>query len=349
MKSKDLIIRSICDEIKLRSSELNEDIHSIYFGGGTPSLMNKSNISLILNTIHDSFKIIKNPEVTLECNPDDINLSKIESWKSSKINRISLGVQSFNNSDLLLMNRSHSYDQALSSLNLVMQNFENFSVDLIYGIPSSSISQWKKNLEILIDNNVPHISTYALTVEPKTALKKLIENKKIDQINETDQRIQYDFTYKTLSNFGYVNYEFSSFAKPGFECQNNLGYWDRKKYIGFGPSAHSFDGKYRKWNISNNQLYSQSIENKKLPQKTECLNEKDVFNEIMMIGLRRSTGINIDDLKLKFDQKFIDHFLKEISLKINDGILVKKENKIYTSDEYKFMTDGIASDLFITD
>ena len=349
MKSKDSIIRSICDEIKLRSSELNEDIHSIYFGGGTPSIMNKSNISLILNTIHDSFKIIKNPEVTLECNPDDINLSKIESWKSSKINRISLGVQSFNNSDLLLMNRSHSSDQALSSLNLVMQNFENFSVDLIYGIPSSSISQWKKNLEILIDNNVPHISTYALTVEPKTALKKLIENKKIDQINETDQRIQYDFTYKTLSNFGYVNYEFSSFAKPGFECQNNLGYWDRKKYIGFGPSAHSFDGKYRKWNISNNQLYSQSIENKKLPQKTECLNEKDVFNEIMMIGLRRSTGINIDDLKLKFDQKFIDHFLKEISLKINDGILVKKENKIYTSDEYKFMTDGIASDLFITD
>jgi len=349
LKSKDLIIRSICDEIKLRSSELNEDIHSIYFGGGTPSIMNKSNISLILNTIHDSFKIIKNPEVTLECNPDDINLSKIESWKSSKINRISLGVQSFNNSDLLLMNRSHSSDQALSSLYLVMQNFENFSVDLIYGIPSSSISQWKKNLEILIDNNVPHISTYALTVEPKTALKKLIENKKIDQINETDQRIQYDFTYKTLSDFGYVNYEFSSFAKPGFECQNNLGYWDRKKYIGFGPSAHSFDGKYRKWNISNNQLYSQSIENKKLPQKTECLNEKDVFNEIMMIGLRRSTGINIDDLKLKFDQKFIDHFLKEISLKINDGILVKKENKIYTSDEYKFMTDGIASDLFITD
>ena len=185
MKSKDLIIRSICDEIKLRSSELNEDIHSIYFGGGTPSIMNKSNISLILNTIHDSFKIIKNPEVTLECNPDDINLSKIESWKSSKINRISLGVQSFNSSDLLLMNRSHSSDQALSSLNLVMQNFENFSVDLIYGIPSSSISQWKKNLEILIDNNVPHISTYALTVEPKTALKKLIENKKIDQINET--------------------------------------------------------------------------------------------------------------------------------------------------------------------
>lgn len=349
MKSKDLIIRSICDEIKLRSSELNEDIHSIYFGGGTPSIMNKSNISLILNTIHDSFKIIKNPEVTLECNPDDINLSKIESWKSSKINRISLGVQSFNNSDLLLMNRSHSSDQALSSLNLVMQNFENFSVDLIYGIPNSSISQWKKNLEILIDNNVPHISTYALTVEPKTALKKLIENKKIDQINETDQRIQYDFTYKTLSDFGYVNYEFSSFAKPGFECQNNLGYWDRKKYIGFGPSAHSFDGKYRKWNISNNQLYSQSIENKKLPQKTECLNEKDVFNEIMMIGLRRSTGINIDDLKLKFDQKFIDHFLNEISLKINDGILIKKENKIYTSDEYKFMTDGIASDLFITD
>ena len=311
--------------------------------------MNKSNISLILNTIQDSFNIIKNPEITLECNPDDINLSKIEFWKSSKINRISLGVQSFNNSDLLLMNRSHSSDQALSSLNLVMQNFENFSVDLIYGIPNSSISHWKKNLEILIDNNVPHISTYALTVEPKTALKKLIENNKIDQINETDQRIQYDFTFKTLSDFGYINYEFSSFARLGFECQNNLGYWDRKKYIGFGPSAHSFDGKYRKWNISNNQLYSQSIENKKLPQTTECLNDKDVFNEIMMIGLRRSSGINIDDLKLQFDQKFIDHLLKVISLKIDDGILVKKENKIYTSDEYKFMTDGIASDLFITD
>ena len=311
--------------------------------------MNKSNISAILNTIYDSFDIKRSAEITIECNPDDINSDKIKFWKANNLNRVSLGIQSFNDSDLKLMNRSHSSEQALFSLDLVKQNFENFSLDLIYGIPNSSFDKWKKNLQILIENDIPHISTYALTVEPKTALKKLIENKKIDKISDTDQRVQYDFTFKTLSDLGYTNYEFSSYSKPGFECQNNLGYWNRKKYLGFGPSAHSFDGKIRKWNISNNQLYHASIESGKLPLKVESLSEKDIYNEIVMIGLRRSTGINIDELKSKLDKKYVHHFLKEISLKISKGILEKKENIIYTCDDYKFMTDGIASDLFITD
>ena len=209
--------------------------------------------------------------------------------------------------------------------------------------------QWKKNLEVLTKNNVPHISTYALTVEPKTALKKLIYNKKIDEVSESNQRTQYDYAFKTLSKLGYVNYEFSSYSKPGNECQNNLGYWDRKKYLGFGPSAHSFDGKTRKWNISNNHLYQEGIKSRSLPQTSEYLDDKDIYNEIMMIGLRRSTGINIDKLKDMFHERYINHFLKEISPKIKKGILVKRLNTLHASDDYKFMTDGIASDLFITD
>ena len=343
------MIQSICDEIILRSSEFNETISSIYFGGGTPSILDNSNILSIINTIYDSFNISMNAEITIECNPDDINNEKIKFWKKNKINRVSLGIQSFNDSDLKLMNRSHSSDQAFFSLDLIKQNFQNYSIDLIYGIPHSSFFQWKKNLEVLTKNNVPHISTYALTVEPKTALKKLIYNKKIDELSESNQRTQYDYTFKTLSKLGYVNYEFSSYSKPGNECQNNLGYWDRKKYLGFGPSAHSFDGKTRKWNISNNHLYQEGIKSRSLPQTSEYLDDKDIYNEIMMIGLRRSTGINIDKLKDMFHERYINHFLKEISPKIKKGILVKRLNTLHASDDYKFMTDGIASDLFITD
>ena len=302
-----------------------------------------------MNTLNEMFNISSDAEITIECNPDDINSEKIKFWKTNKINRVSLGIQSFDDSDLKLMNRSHNSKQALLSLDLIKKNFENYSIDLMYGIPNSSFDQWKKNLEILTRNNIPHLSTYALTVEPKTALKKLIENKKIDKISESNQRIQYDYTFKNLSALGYINYEFSSYSKPGHECQNNLGYWDRKKYFGFGPSAHSFDGKKRKWNISNNQLFQESIKNKELPQKSEELVDKDIYNEIIMIGLRRSTGINIDKLKHVFNEKYINHFLREISPKIKQGILVKKVNKIHISENYKFMTDGIASDLFITD
>jgi len=247
------------------------------------------------------------------------------------------------------MNRSHNSKTAVSSLRLVQDSFENFSIDLIYGIPSSSLDQWKKNIDIVLKYRVPHISAYALTVEPKTALKRLIEKNKINKVNESDQRLQYEYAYSLFGDLGFNNYEFSSFAKPGFECKNNLAYWRREKYIGLGPSAHSFDGKIRKWNVRNNQKYIDKINLKELPHEFEKLSEKDILNEIIMIGLRTSDGIDLDFIKSRFNNINIESFLKQIKIKIKKGIIIKNQNKLHTSEDYKFMTDGIASDLFITE
>ena len=349
MHSKNLVIDAIVDEIYLRANEINEKINSIYFGGGTPSILIKEHIENILNSIYKNFEVSSDVEITIECNPDDVTLAKIDVWQKHKINRISLGVQSFYDADLELMNRSHDSATAIKSLELIKSSFENYSIDLIYGIPNSSLKEWKKNIDISLKYNVPHISTYALTVEPKTALKKLIEKNKINKVNESDQRLQYEYAYDLFINEGFVNYEFSSFAIPGFECKNNLSYWRREKYIGLGPSAHSFDGKIRKWNIRNNQKFIEKISSKQLPQEYEKLSDMDILNEIIMIGLRTSDGIDLDILKTRFSNLNLDNLYKEIDFKINQGVIIKNQNKLYTSKEYKFMTDGIAADLFVTE
>ena len=284
----------------------------------------------------------------MECNPDDINIKNIKGWKKKYINRISLGVQSFFDSDLELMNRSHNSVTATQAIELIKDNFKNFSIDLIYGIPESSFDIWKRNIDIGLKYDVPHISTYVLTVEPKTALIKLIEKNKIKEVSDTDQKLQFEYVYDYLSGLGYINYEFSSFAKPGYECKNNITYWNRGKYIGFGPSAHSFDGIKRKWNISNNQKYIEKIKLNSIAYESEILSETDILNEIIMIGLRTSKGLDLDLIESKFSNLNLEKLRQQIQLKILDGVLVKTDNKLHPSRDYKFLTDGIASDLFIT-
>ena len=212
----------------------------------------------------------------------------------------------------------------------------------------SSIDAWKKNIEIGLNYDVPHISTYVLTVEPKTALKKLIEKNKIKEVEDRDQKLQFEYAYDLFLKLGYYNYEFSSFSKPGYECKNNLTYWNRKKYIGFGPSAHSFDGSSRTWNVSNNQKYIEKIKENILPNESEVLSQIDVLNEVIMIGLRTSDGIDLDFIKSEFSDLNLDSLSKQIDLKIKEGVLIKTNNKLHTSKEYKFLTDGVASDLFVT-
>jgi len=348
LKSKDLIIDSIVNEIYLRSNELTDNINSVYLGGGTPSIISEHELEKIFSAIHKKFNISKNAEITIECNPDDISSEKIEVWKKNGINRVSLGVQSFFDSDLVLMNRSHNSKAAINSIKKIKNNFNNFSIDLIYGIPHSSFDQWKKNIETALQYDVPHISTYVLTVEPKTALKKLIENKKIKEVKDTDQKLQFEFVYDLLTKMGYSNYEFSSFAKPGYECKNNLTYWKREKYIGFGPSAHSFDGTTRKWNISNNHKYIEKIKVNKLPQESETLSEIDILNETIMIGLRTSDGVDLESIKFKFSNLNLDSLIKQIDHKVRVGALIKTNNILYPSKDYKFLTDGLASDLFLS-
>lgn len=327
---------------------MNDDVGSIYFGGGTPSILTETDLEKILNEIHKKFKISNHAEITIECNPDDVSLEKIEVWKKNSFNRVSLGIQSFIDSDLVLMNRSHNSKTAIDSIEKIKNNFTNFSIDLIYGIPESSIDAWKKNIEIGLHYDVPHISTYVLTVEPKTALKKLIEKNKIKEVEDRDQKLQFEYAYDLFLKLGYYNYEFSSFSKPGYECKNNLTYWNRKKYIGFGPSAHSFDGSSRTWNVSNNQKYIEKIKENILPNESEVLSQIDVLNEVIMIGLRTSDGIDLDFIKSEFSDLNLDSLSKQIDLKIKEGVLIKTNNKLHTSKEYKFLTDGVASDLFVT-
>ena len=348
MKLKSELINSIVKEIELRKDEIKTKIESIYFGGGTPSLLCKEEINLILSKIHNSFNVSIDAECTLECNPENVNINIINDWKNLGINRVSLGIQSFNDKSLELMNRSHDSSKAFSSLQLLKNNFKNFSVDLIYGIPHSKLDDWKQALKIVTDLEAPHISAYVLTVEPKTALIKMIEKNQIKGVDEKNQRDQHMFAYEFLTKNGYENYEFSSFSKPGFQCKNNVTYWTRNKYIGFGPSAHSFNGTERKWNVSNNSIYMQKINANILPLESETLTQNNIFNEMVMVGLRRSSGIKMSEIESTLGISYSNYLSKEIKPKLEAGILFKKDNRITVKKNFKFITDGIASELFIT-
>ena len=328
---------------------MSENVKSIYFGGGTPSILEKNDIERIIDSLHNNFNIAEVIEITLECNPDDVSLKKVNDWISINVNRISLGVQSFNDTELHIMNRSHDSKIALRSLDIISKSFQNYSVDLIYGMPNSSLETWKYNIETLLEYNIPHITTYALQVEDKTALKSMIKKKKIKNIDEKVQEEQYYYTNKFLKKLNYINYEFSSYSKPGFECKNNLTYWNRDKYLGFGPSAHSYINNFRKWNVSNNSKFLDGIKKNKLSQFSEKLSQNDIANEMIMVGLRTNEGFDLNKIKSMVSKKNINFLNKQVEFKISNGILIKKNNKIHVAENYKFITDGVSSDLFLID
>ncbi|MDX1545081.1 MAG: radical SAM family heme chaperone HemW, partial [Christiangramia sp.] len=267
-KKKSQLVEMLGRELVLRKNELDsEEIETIYFGGGTPSLLNKEELDQIFQTVFENFKVTENAEITLEANPDDLTQEKLKMLSESPINRLSIGVQSFFEEDLQLMNRAHNSDEALSSLKHAKRYFDNISIDLIYGIPGQTNAQWKENLQTALDLEIPHISSYALTVEPKTALEKFIEKGKIKAVDDEQYREQFEILVSTLTTNGFEHYEFSNFGKPGYHSRNNMAYWMGRTYLGIGPSAHSFDGNSRKWNISNNTLYIKAIEKDQIPQE----------------------------------------------------------------------------------
>ena len=289
-KRKNELISSICKEIQLRKNEISGDIKTIYFGGGTPSILKTEEINFIINEVYHNFKVKDNIEITLEANPDDLSEEKIIQLSQSKINRLSIGIQSFFNTDLILMNRAHNQKEAATCLELASQYFENISIDLIYGIPGLSDQRWVENLEKAISFGVPHLSSYALTVEPKTVLKKQIDIGKVSPVSEKDSHRHYLILLAKMKKYGFVNYEFSNFGKEGFYSQNNMAYWQGKNYLGVGPSAHSFDGKKRSWNINNNIKYIHAIQENKLPIEREVLTITDRYNEYLMTGTKNHVG-----------------------------------------------------------
>ena len=282
-------------------------------------------------------------EITLEANPDDINEEKLAGWKEIGINRLSIGVQSFFEEDLLWMNRAHNAQQAIDNLQLAIKQFDNITIDLIYGHPLLSNEKWKQNVEKVIALNIPHISCYALTVEPKTPLSKMIKEKKKEDIQQEKQAEQFLLLMQWLEDAGYEHYEISNFAKPGFRSRHNSSYWQGKKYLGLGPSAHSFDGESRQWNVSNNNIYTESLEKNKIPFEKETLTPSQKANEYIMTALRTKEGLDLDKLPAT-----VSHELRAASKKFfESGKLILRENKLILTREGKLFADGIAAELFI--
>lgn len=341
------MVDALCKEILLRKEEIPEEIKTIYFGGGTPSLLGPEELQQIFGAIYSNYKVSEDAEITLEANPDDLSEEKIKMLADSPINRLSIGVQSFFEEDLKLMNRAHNSAEALKSLQLAKKYFDNISIDLIYGIPGLSNARWKENLKIALDLEIPHISSYALTVEPKTALNALIEKGKIEPVNEELSREHYEILTETLEAAGFDNYEFSNFGKPGFSSQNNTAYWFGKPYLGIGPSAHSFNGKFRKWNINNNTLYIKALEKDQLPYEVEELSVTDKYNEHIMTRLRTKWGISIPEVEEKFGYEYKDYLLQESKKYISDGLLEWEDDLLLVSKKGKFLSDGIAAGLFM--
>lgn len=335
------------NDVAVISAE-NENLETIYFGGGTPSLLSKNEIESILSAIRNNYQVAPKAEITFEANPDDINSKKLMEWKDVGINRLSIGIQSFIERDLKWMNRAHDAAQVLHCIHQVREaGFNNFSIDLIFGTPGLTNEEWQQNIETAVSMNVPHISSYALTVESKTALEKMIQLKKKEPINSDMQAEQYLILMKHLADAGYEQYEISNFAKAGFRSKHNSSYWQAKKYLGIGPSAHSYNGQIRTWNRANNPLYIKSIQQNIIPFEKEILHESQKINEYVMTSIRTIEGLDLEFIESHFSKKErerIENILKEKVLQENYFI---KNKKIILTDTGKLLADRIAVELFL--
>ncbi len=335
LKKKGELVDALCNELVLRKNELNGKVETIYFGGGTPSLLSSEELQQIFETIYKNYKVSENPEITLEANPDDLSNNLIIQLSKSPINRLSIGIQSFFEEDLKLMNRAHNASEALECIKEAKKQFENISIDLIYGIPGMSNERWKKNLEIALNLNVPHLSCYALTVEPKTALKKFIEKGIVPPVDEEVAKQHYEILLHETEKAGLENYEFSNFGKPGFHSRNNTAYWEGKPYIGIGPSAHSYDGKSRSWNVANNTKYIKSIAEEIRPSEMEILSKEDRYNEYIMTGLRTKKGVSLEKVESEFGKNFSEYLLKQAASPLQNELLILENQTIENFEKRK--------------
>ena len=366
LKKKEELVQAIATELTLRKNEINDPIETIYFGGGTPSLLTIEELQFLITTIYDNFEVINAPEITLEANPDDLaspmpfdneSGTIYESYRAIGINRLSIGIQSFYEDDLNLMNRAHNAEEAENCLLEASCYFDNITIDLIYGMPYMSNEKWLSNIKKALSFGVSHISSYALTVEPKTALASFIAKGKIDVPKDAVAHEHFQILVDTLEKNGLVHYELSNFGKPNYFSKHNTSYWLGKSYLGVGPSAHSFNGSQRCWNIANNTKYINSIQDKILPIERETLSVVDRYNEYVMTGLRTIYGVSLSKVRNDFGELFESHVKKESQKFIDQGLLVItsetshssdiQSQKLYTTQKGKFLCDGIASDLFV--
>lgn len=335
-------------ELVLRKDYLDQQpISTIYFGGGTPSLLTAEQLSQILTQIQTTFQVVEDVEITLEANPDDLSKDKLTQLKNSGINRLSVGIQSFIDRDLIWMNRSHSVSQAKQCITDAQSiGIRNITIDLIYGIPQQSEDEWKQNLEIALSMDVQHISSYCLTVEPKTALAHMVKNKQVKQVEDEVAEQRFNVLIDTLADHGFEQYEISNFALAGYESKHNTNYWRGIHYLGIGPSAHSFDGKSRQWNVANNNIYISSIAENKVHFEEEQLTEIQQYNEYILTTLRTKWGINKGHIMTNFSKDIVDFFKREAQKQQKSGFLNESKDSYLLASKGKFLADRVASDLF---
>ncbi len=338
---------AINQEIVFRKDYLRATINTIYFGGGTPSLIPIPLLEHLMGILQNNYNLSPNAEITLESNPDDINEWNLAAWKMMGINRLSIGIQSFSEHDLQWMNRAHTADQALQSILLAKAaGFEQITIDLIYGTPVLTDAIWKNNVQIAIDAGITHLSCYALTVEPKTGLEKLIAKKQVEAVDPDKQAAQFTLLMGWMAEAGFEHYEISNFAVPGCRSKHNSSYWTGEHYLGIGPSAHSFNGSSRQWNIANNSLYIQSISKGTIPFEMEILTTDQQLNEYIMTSLRTMEGLSLTTVTHKWGDEKANKIIQESSKHINLGYAKLTNNQLCLTSTGKLMADGIASDLF---
>ena len=346
---RERMIQALLNELKLRANDMpGKVIETIYFGGGTPSLLTKSELSAFLDLMKASFVLVDTPEITLEANPDDCTEEQLANWKEVGVNRLSIGLQSFKESDLKWMNRAHSVEEAKTCFTLIQQaGFQNVTVDLMYGLPNLTEDEWREHIQTVLDWNVPHISSYCLTVEKNTVLEKRVRTGELRVADDEMQSRQFEILLEILEKNGVHQYEISNFSKPGFESRHNANYWKGVPYLGVGPSAHSYQGKKRRWNVANNSLYMKGVENESVYWESEKLTTADQFNELLLTGLRTTFGVSLK--KLSSYQTLSDMFLSKVSDFKLAGWMEEKNNQLFLSKEGRLRADYIASELFLID
>lgn len=342
-------VEALKREIIYRKNYLgNDEVKTIYFGGGTPSLLSVESVDEILTLLHNNFDIDANPEITLELNPDTIDREKMSSLKQMGVNRMSVGIQSFFDDDLKYLGRRHDSNHALRVLeDLKNINFDKITLDLIYGIPTLTEEKWNKNLDIFFSTGISHLSAYALTVEPRTILGQKIDKGDLQEVNEDETIKHYQILVERAKEHGFEHYEISNFAKEGYRSIHNSIYWSDGKYLGLGPSAHSYDGKSRQWNVANLSQYLKLAGNSDECFEKEVLTLDDKYNEYVMTSLRTSWGCNVEKITLHYGIKYAEFFLKNVKKYVESGEMLINDNNYFLSENGKLFADGIASDLFL--
>jgi len=349
LAQKDALVDSLLEEMSLRQPYLQgQPVNTVYFGGGTPSLLSETDLQRLMERLHQLFSISPDAEVTLEANPDDLHPEKLRFLKAAGVNRLSIGVQSFHEADLRWMNRAHNSQQALNCILYARDaGFNNLSIDLIYGGPTLSDEGWEQNVQQAIALQIPHLSCYALTVEPGTALDSFIKKHKVPPVDPDKAARHFEQLMQWLAAAGYEHYEISNFALPGWHSRHNSSYWKGEHYLGLGPSAHSFNGSSRQWNLSNNSVYINGIREGKVPFEEEILTPDMQLNEYIMTSLRTSAGCDLQLVANQYGEEKRRRLETGSREFILAGKMVKTENALMLTPKGRLFADGIAAELFV--